>query len=157
MRIKHLKPKRNSQFKQGYFKPVNPEKYTGDTTSIIYRSSWERKFCIYCDTNDNIVEWSSEPFKITYLSAKDDKIHSYYPDFYIRLKSGKKYIIEIKPKKYTAKPSPPKRKTKKKVAEYHHVNEQFVINMSKWKAAKRAAQEHDMEFMLITEDFFKNK
>ena len=39
------------------FKPSNPQKYQGDPENIICRSSWERKFCNYCDTNPNILKW----------------------------------------------------------------------------------------------------
>ena len=44
----------------GKFIPSNPHKYIGDRTNIIYRSSWERKFCQYCDLKAEILKWSSE-------------------------------------------------------------------------------------------------
>ena len=53
------------------FKPKKPKKYKGDITNIICRSSWERRFCNYCDLNENIVEWGSEEFWIPYLSPVD--------------------------------------------------------------------------------------
>ena len=49
MSIKNVKPNKNSGFIQGYFNPKNPEKYKGPSP-IIYRSSWERKFMIMCDS-----------------------------------------------------------------------------------------------------------
>jgi hypothetical protein len=45
---------------KGKYKPQNPQKYKGDPTKIIYRSLWERKFMVYCDTNVNILQWASE-------------------------------------------------------------------------------------------------
>ena len=45
---------------KGKYQPRNPQKYVGDSTNIIYRSLWERKFMIYCDTNDNVLEYASE-------------------------------------------------------------------------------------------------
>ena len=39
---------------QGKFKPQNPEKYKGDPMNIIFRSSWERIFCNWCDKNSKI-------------------------------------------------------------------------------------------------------
>ena len=57
----------------------------------------------YCDHTDSILEWGSEEIIIPYRSPIDNRVHRYYPDFYIKVreKSGRisKYIIEIKPKK----------------------------------------------------------
>ena len=47
---------------RGRYSPSNPKKYKGDPSNIIYRSLWERKFMVYCDMNDKIVEWGSEEF-----------------------------------------------------------------------------------------------
>ena len=33
----------------GKYKPLNPQKYKGNVSNIIYRSSWEKRFMIYCD------------------------------------------------------------------------------------------------------------
>ena len=78
MSIKNLKPSSNSGFVQGYYTPENPDKYIGPTP-IIYRSSWERKFCIMCDTKDNVLKWSSEPVQIKYRSTMDKREHTYIP------------------------------------------------------------------------------
>ena len=53
---------------KGRFNIRNPSKYKGDPQRIIYRSLWERKFMVYCDTNDAILEWGSEEIIIPYLS-----------------------------------------------------------------------------------------
>ena len=42
------------------YKPNYPNKYKGDANNIICRSSWERRFCSWCDLNENIIEWGSE-------------------------------------------------------------------------------------------------
>ena len=88
---------------KGKFYPRNPSKYKGDTTDIIYRSSWELKFMKYCDNNPNVLEWGSEEVVIPYRSPLDGKVHRYYVDFYIKVRTTKneikKYLIEIKPKK----------------------------------------------------------
>ena len=73
---------------------------------------------VYCDLNENILEWGSEEIAIPYRSPVDRKIHRYFPDFYVKLKETtgkiKKYIIEVKPKKQLKPPTKPKRKTKAK-------------------------------------------
>ena len=50
------------------YKPSHPTKYKGDASNIICRSSWERKFCRWCDLNENILAWGSEEFCIPYIS-----------------------------------------------------------------------------------------
>ena len=96
---------------KGKYQPRSPQKYVGDSTNIIYRSLWERKFLIYCDTNDNVLEYASEEIAIPYRSPIDGKVHRYFPDFYIKVKESngiiEKYLIEIKPYKQTMPPPKP--------------------------------------------------
>jgi hypothetical protein len=109
---------------KGKFRPRVPKKYRGDYTNIIYRSSWELKFMKYCDTNKNILEWGSEEFFIPYMSPIDNRVHKYFPDFYIKVREStgqvKKYVIEIKPKKQCIEPKVQKRKTK-------YINQRHLI------------------------------
>ena len=83
MSIKKVKPTSKSGFKQGYYKPKYPQKYRGEGP-IIYRSSWERKFCYWCDHNMDVIYWISEPFSIPYFNLLDNKFHKYYPDFFFK-------------------------------------------------------------------------
>ena len=100
---------------KGVFKPSNPEKYIGDYKNIIYRSLWERKFMVYCDTNENIIKWSSEEIWIPYVSPLDNRVHKYFPDFYIKYKDTsdkiRESLIEIKPKRQVNSPELKKRIT----------------------------------------------
>ena len=52
-----------SHFKGKYI-PKNVNKYAGNAKQIIYRSSWERLFMVYCDKKAEIWNWSSEEIKI---------------------------------------------------------------------------------------------
>ena len=54
MSIKNNKPTKNSAYRQGYFKPQYPVKYIG-TGDIIFRSSWEHKFMVWCDNNEKVL------------------------------------------------------------------------------------------------------
>jgi len=134
------------------YKPSHPEKYLGNSSNIICRSSWERTFCRYCDTNPNVVKWASEELAIRYISPVDGRPHRYYPDFLIEVKekSGKlkKYIIEIKPKKQTLPPVKKKRVTKGFIAEA----KTYAVNQAKWKAAVDFCKDNLIEFKIITED-----
>ena len=136
----------------GKYYPKNPKKYVGDRTRIFYRSLWERKFMVYCDTNKSILEWGSEEVIIPYISPWDGRVHRYFPDFYIKVKqkngSLKKFIIEIKPKKQTKPPRPVERKTKKWINEVRT----WGINEDKWKSATKWCEDNNMKFQIITED-----
>jgi hypothetical protein len=137
---------------KGKYQPINPKKYRGDPTNIIYRSLWERKFMVYCDSNENILEWGSEEIALPYRSPIDNKIHRYFPDFYIKVKESngsiKKYLIEIKPKKQTIEPIPQKRRTKGYIYEVY----EYAKNQAKWKAAEEFCKDRGYEFKVLTED-----
>ena len=137
---------------KGRYNPVNSKKYKGNPQNIIYRSLWERKFMVYCDTNDKVLEWGSEEIIIPYISPWDSKVHRYFPDFYIKVKQSngniKKFIIEVKPKKQTRPPKPVVRKTKRWINEVRT----FGINEAKWKHAKEWCKDNDMEFKILTEE-----
>ena len=136
----------------GFNKPKNPKKYRGNPTQIVYRSLWERKYMIYCDSTPSILEWGSEEVIIPYRSPIDKRVHRYYPDFYIKVreKSGKisKYIVEIKPKKQT---KPPYGKDKRTAA-YKREALTFAKNRAKWDAAEDFCEDRQMKFLILTED-----
>ena len=137
---------------KGKYKPKYTKKYKGNPTNIIYRSLWELKFMKYCDGNKNILEWCSEEIALPYRSPIDNRIHRYFPDFYIKVKENngkvKKMIIEIKPKKQCVEPVPQKRKTKGYIFEVY----EYAKNQAKWKAAKNYCLDRGYEFKVITED-----
>ena len=137
---------------KGRYNPINPKKYKGNPQNIIYRSLWERKFMVYCDTNDKVLEWGSEEIIIPYISPWDGKVHRYFPDFYIKVRQSsgnlKKFIIEVKPKKQTRPPKPVERKTKRWINEVRT----FGINEAKWKHATKWCKDNDMEFKILTEE-----
>lgn len=132
---------------KGIFKPNNPHKYAGDANRIVYRSMLERRFMVYCDKNEEIVTWASEELPILYRSPFDGRVHRYFPDFIIKTKVGKKYIIEIKPYRQCYPPKPPKKKSRS------YLNEQleYIKNQAKWQAAKIYCEGNDFEFKIFTE------
>ena len=136
---------------KGKYSPSYPRKYKGDPTNIVYRSLWERKFMVYCDLNENILEWGSEEIIIPYRSPVDGKVHRYFPDFYIKVREStgytKKYIIEIKPKKQTAPPKKPKRQTSGYLREAY----EYAKNQAKWEAASEWCKDRSYIFKVFTE------
>ena len=136
---------------KGKYYPSYPSKYKGDPTKIIYRSLWERKFMVYCDKNNNILEWASEEIAIPYRSPIDNRVHRYFPDFYMKVKEMngriRKYIIEVKPAKQTKPPVKPKRQTKKYISEAY----EYAKNQAKWKMAREFCADRQWEFKVVTE------
>ena len=105
----------------------------------------------YCDTNKSIVKWSSEEIVIPYRSPVDNRIHRYFPDFYVKYKDVKgKYqekVIELKPAKQVVEPKMQKRKTKKYVAEVF----EYAKNQAKWEAAEDFCKDRKWQFQILTE------
>ena len=136
---------------KGKYYPSYPRKYKGDPTNIIYRSLWERKFMVYCDKNDNILEWASEEIAIPYRSPVDNRVHRYFPDFYMKVKERggkiKRYVIEVKPAKQTKPPAKPKRQTKGYIREAY----EYAKNQAKWKMAREVCADRQWEFKVVTE------
>jgi hypothetical protein len=132
------------------FKPKNIKKYVGDSTNIVCRSLWERRVCKFLDENANIIKWSSEEIVIPYLNPIDKKIHNYYPDFLVQFDDGNKintWLLEVKPFKQTFLKENSSKKEKTT----------WLINSSKWNAAKNYCIKNNMEFKILTEkEIFTN-
>lgn len=134
-------------FHKRKFTPVFPEKYIGDPTNIIMRSSWETLFANWCDKNPSVVKWSSEETIVPYRCPTDNLIHRYFVDFKITVSTGKTYLVEVKPQKQTIPPVYPGRKTQRYLTE----SLTFMKNQAKWKAATEYAKDRGWEFKIITE------
>jgi hypothetical protein len=136
---------------KGKFKTKNPAKYQGDITNIVYRSLWELRFMKWCDNNPSVLEWGSETIIVPYISPLDRKVHRYFVDFYIKVKNKngeiQKYLVEIKPERFTKPPVIPAKKTKRFVDEVF----QWGVNEAKWKAAFEFCKDRNMTFMILTE------
>lgn len=106
---------------------------------------------LWCDNNDNVLEWGSEEIVIPYISPVDRKVHRYFPDFYVRARTRdgriQKYIIEVKPKSQCAEPKRQKKVTRKYLTEVTT----YAVNQAKWKAAREYCADRRMEFLILTE------
>ena len=136
---------------KGKFRPSNPTKYKGDPTKVIYRSLWELKFMRWCDANANIMKWSSEEIIIPYKSPIDNRVHRYFPDFYVKMKSStgkiEERLVEVKPQKQVKGPTVQKRRTKKYIAEEY----EYTKNQAKWEAAESFCKDRKGKWQIITE------
>ena len=138
---------------KGRYKPKHPEKYLGDCSEITFRSLWERKVMIFFDDCPSIIKWSSEPFAIPYVSPLDNKVHKYYPDFYLKVKNREgsiiDHVVEIKPKYQSRMPKQSEGKSNRTF-----VNEAatYAVNEAKWTAARQACKVRNWNFAVWTED-----
>lgn len=158
LNIKNLAPRKNGLYRQGLYVLMFPEKYIGDQSKIIYRSSYEKIFCTYCDTNNRVIKWSSEPLQIPYLHPFDNIMRPYNVDFYVKVEISKdnfkEFLAEVKPARQLVKPnSPAGRITEAKMGAYHKAIKTYMINITKFEAGKRYAAERGMEFIIVTEKF----
>jgi len=136
--------------KKTRYTPRHPGKYKG-TYPIILRSSWEISFAQFCDINEDIVEWASEPVEIPYRNPVKNKQSIYIPDFLIRFrtKSGalETRLIEIKPAKEALE--------EKAKNQYDILS--LMVNKAKWLAASAWCSRRGIKFMTMTENaLFEN-
>lgn len=138
-------------FHKRIYKPLFPQKYAGDPTNIVMRSSWETRFANWCDKNPSVVQWSSEETIVPYRCPTDGKLHRYFVDFKIKVQSKddsfKTYLVEIKPAKQVSPPIYPGRRTQRYLVE----SLTFMKNQAKWEAAKNYAKDRGWDFKIITE------
>lgn len=116
------------------------------------RSSWETRFASWCDKNPSVVKWLSEETVIPYRCPTDNRIHRYFVDFKIKVRTKdnqiKTYLVEVKPAKQTQPPEFPGRQTKRYLTE----SLTFMKNQAKWRAANEWCKDRNWEFIIITEN-----
>lgn len=138
-----------NRWANGKFGLAHPEKYVGTNTPT-FRSSWEWQFMQFCDTNPNIIQWSSESVRIPYRNPFTGKPTIYVPDFLVVYmdKTGQKRaeLVEVKPSG----------QTEMKFAKTTQAKATVLINMAKWEAARKWCAQQHISFRIITEaEIFK--
>lgn len=150
----HQKP-HDRRYKQGFYVPNKPRKCvnimeTDEPQPIIWRSSWEKQFCEWCDRNDSVIRWGSELIKILYKNPLTNKMSYYVPDFYFEsIEKDKKvhrYLIEIKPLKESNLSNSSNGYDKLMVAK----------NALKWQSAIIYCKKRGIEFKVLTDNFFNH-
>jgi hypothetical protein len=141
--IKELKPKIQGRYQQGYINPESCKKLfeSIDNQTIIYRSSWEKRFIQWCESCKKVKHWGSECISIQYFLPTDKKQHTYYPDFVVEMEDGEVLVIEIKPSNQVFKP------TNKSV----YAMNTWIKNCAKWTAIKEVCRNKNYKFCILTE------
>lgn len=100
----------------------------------------------FCDNNEHIINWASEPVRIPYRHPLTGKMTTYVPDFIITYRTKdntvKAELIEIKPRSQSV------------VEEKMNEGQRAVVavNYCKWDAASRWAKQNGLTFRVINED-----
>ena len=143
MNIKQLRPSKKARFQQGYINPKSCKKLfqSVENQPIIYRSSWEKRFILWCESCKKVVHWGSECTCINYYNPVDQKTHRYYPDFVVQLDDGTVMIVEIKPSNQTVPPD----------CENSWAYRTYAVNSAKWKALEKLCEEKGYKFCILTE------
>lgn len=154
--------------KKGWYKLLNPSKFirqqdkhmksvneSKEGIFLEYKSSLELSMLKYCDYNKHIVRYSLEPFAISYRKPTTGKIHRYYIDVFIEFSTGDKFLVEVKSFSETKPPRKPSKKTQKAIDNYNKALETYMINKSKWEAARNFASERGLKFIILTENELK--
>ena len=100
----------------------------------------------FCDKNENIIQWASEPVRIPYRHPLTGKMTTYVPDFIVTYRgpnnSTRAELIEIKPKSQSI------------IEDKMNSRDRAVdaINYAKWAAAQKWAKANGLVFRIITED-----
>ncbi len=145
-----------AKYKQGIFKPRNPQKYKGDPTNICYRSAWELRLMSEFDSRSDVIWWSSEERIIAYRSPVDNKIHRYFPDFLVQIKTrdGKleTVLIEVKPKAQTVEPRQPQVNNTRQNKKFLNEVMTWGVNKAKWQAAEEYCKDRGYKFLIMTEE-----
>jgi len=129
-----------------YNKLINPIKYVGKSNIVTVRSSLELKYIIFLDTNDRVLEWSSEDKIFNYKDLLG-KNHRYYIDFWLKYINNDGIVfekfVEIKPYYQTIPP-------KQTYSRYSKA--QWVQNNLKWQAVKDyCLLNENVKFEIVTE------
>jgi hypothetical protein len=138
---------------KGLFRPLNPSKYQGDPTNIVYRSSLEWKTMREFDRNPNVLMWASEERYIPYRSPLDGRVHRYFIDFIIKIRNKEGLVetlmVEVKPASQCVPPV--KRKSGRITKAYINEVQRWGVNEAKFKAAREYAAQRGWRFELLTE------
>jgi len=163
--------------KQGYYNIEHKDKYIGDVSQVIYRSSWEYAFCKWLDASPSVIRWSSEPISIPYYDRVSKlaecaklgldpnnptnwEVRNYNTDFWYEVNKGDsqtdKIFAEIKPASKLRKPIPPlKDASLKEQRIFTNAAKEYLINEAKFAALKAWAEKNNAKFYVFTEDILK--
>lgn len=141
--IKRVKPKIYSKYKQGYINAQSCKKLFASEKNkpIIYRSSWEKKFILWCERCEKVKHWGSECIGIPYILPLDGNVHTYYPDFIVEMVDGTIIVVEIKPSNQVEQP----------LTENSYSMTAWIKNRAKWNAIVEICNTKNYKFCILTE------
>lgn len=144
---------------KGKFRPKNPEKYRGDSSGIVFRSSLELKVMKKLDDSANVLWWSSEELHVNYVdptkrgpNGRLGRPRRYFPDMVYCRKNADgtqtTVMVEIKMEKESKPPTHGPRKRRSTI-----ISEEltWATNSAKWEAARAFCAKQGWVFEVMTE------
>jgi len=110
-------------------------------------------FAQWLDLTESIIKWSSESIQINYYDPVQGKVRRYYPDFFFEVRDGKRFIIEVKPKRDMVLA----KKGKINKAQKMMREQVYLTNQAKFRAAEDYCKKAGFEFKILTEKELFNK
>lgn len=114
--------KKKSKWKEGLFDSIKMGK------KIHYRSSWERDAMVCFEKCVDVDAYFGDDHLCIEYQIHG-RTHRYWPDFTLKMKSGKTYVIEIKPAEQS----------------------EWEINVAKWTHAAKFCLARDWDFQVWTQ------
>ena len=112
---------------------------------------------VYLDSSPSIIKWGAEEIIIPYVSPVDNRVHRYFPDFYIKYRTKTNMIveelIEVKPYVQCYPPDPKKKLTKTGRTSKRYLKEvqTYIKNDAKWKSAQKYCKDRNWKWRILTE------
>lgn len=154
---KHTNRRDRPDYRQGVYKPINPEKNI-NKEPIIYRSQLEFEYMYRIDKSDNIIKWGSETLWIPYYNPSKRRTSRYFTDLYLETKNMGTLVVEIKPQKEIKAimdNKVPKKTGNKKQSTLIYETKLFFINKSKWDAAQSYCKKRGWTFLTVSESHLR--
>tara|TARA_B100000287_G_C20436622_1_gene703830 strand:+ start:223 stop:582 length:360 start_codon:yes stop_codon:yes gene_type:complete len=112
---------------------------------------------VYLDNTPAVKKWSSEEIIIPYVSPVDNRVHRYFPDFYMKYENASgdivEELIEVKPFAQCSPPDPKKKLTKTGRTSKRYLKEvqTYIKNDAKWKSAQEYCKDRQWKWRILTE------
>ena len=85
-----------------YVRGIQQEHLSPKVGRVWCRSSFEKRYVELLDADDDVVTYEVEPLALPY--AFNGTVHSYLPDYIVTYSSGKRTLVEVKPKRLVDQP-----------------------------------------------------
>lgn len=155
------KGRKRPKYRQGLYKPINPQKCINckDGKPIEFRSKLEFEYMHLMDKSDKVLSWGSETVWVPYAHPFKNRVAQYWTDFIVNTRDHGILVVEIKPAKEIKaihENIRPKMTGRKKKSTFLYESKMFEINKAKWIAAQDFCKAKGWKFIQLSEKDLKD-